>query len=67
MAVSKDNEKDPVTEEEQVSQEEQKERTSWVPELSEDWLAVIIGLGLVLLVWIGAISNVPWPLFGFLK
>ncbi|MGD2207401.1 MAG: hypothetical protein PVH17_11550 [Anaerolineae bacterium] len=50
-----------------MSQEEQKERTSWVPELSEDWLAVIIGLGLVLLVWIGAISNVPWPLFGFLK
>lgn len=35
--------------------------------LSEDWLAVIIGLILVVLVRLGAIGRVPWPLFGFWK
>ena len=35
--------------------------------LSEDWLAVIIGLALVALVWLGVIGRVPWPLFGFWK
>jgi hypothetical protein len=48
-----------------VSQEERK--PSWLSRLGEDWLAVIIGLGLVLLVWVDAIAHVPWPLFGFLK
>jgi len=28
--------------------------------LTEDWLAVIVGLALVLLVYSGAISRVPW-------
>ena len=37
------------------------------PKLSEDWLAVIVGLLLVVLVWIGAIAQVPWPLFGWFK
>ena len=32
--------------------------------LSEDWLSVIIGLFLLLLVYVGAIADVPWPLFG---
>jgi hypothetical protein len=32
--------------------------------ISEDWLAVIIGLVLIGLVWIGLLSNVPWPLIG---
>ena len=32
--------------------------------LSEDWLSVIIGLALLLLIWLGAIAEVPWPLFG---
>lgn len=41
--------------------EEQKQ--SWFSRLGEDWLAVIIGLGLILLVWIGIITKVPWPLF----
>ncbi len=35
--------------------------------LGEDWIAVIIGLALTALVWIGAIKTVPWPLFGWLK
>lgn len=35
--------------------------------LSEDWWAVIIGLGLAALVWAGVITRVPWPLFGFLR
>ena len=35
--------------------------------ISTDWWAVIIGLALAGLVWIGALTNVPWPLFGFLK
>ena len=37
------------------------------PKLSEDWLAVIIGLLLVVLVWVGGITQVPWPLFGWFK
>jgi hypothetical protein len=40
---------------------------SWFSELGEDWLAVIIGLALVALIWIRFIINVPWPLLGFLK
>ncbi len=35
--------------------------------LSEDRRAVIVGLGLVLLVWIGVITKVPWPVFGWWK
>ena len=35
--------------------------------LGEDWLALIIGLTLALLVWIGVIVEIPWPVFGWLK
>jgi hypothetical protein len=35
--------------------------------LSEDWQAVIIGMGLALLVWLGVIKSIPWPLFGIWK
>jgi hypothetical protein len=35
--------------------------------ISTDWWAVIIGLALTALVWLGVIANVPWPLFGLLK
>lgn len=37
------------------------------PRISEDWWAVIIGLGLAAMVWLGVITRVPWPLFGLLK
>lgn len=50
-----------------MSQQDHQQRQSWLSRLGEDWIAVIIALGLVLLVWIGVITNVPWPLFGFLK
>jgi len=50
-----------------MSQKNQQQKPSGLSRLGEDWLAVIIGLGLVALVWIGSITNVPWPLFGFLK
>ena len=43
------------------------EKQSWFSKLGEDWLAVIIGLVLVLLTRVGAITDVPWPLFGFFK
>lgn len=43
------------------------QKSTWLSGLSEDWLAVVIGLCLVVLVWLGVIVNVPWPLFGFLK
>lgn len=36
-------------------------------DISTDWWAVIIGLTLAGLVWIGAITGVPWPLIGLLK
>jgi hypothetical protein len=35
--------------------------------LSEDWLSVIIGLLVVLVVALGALAKVPWPLFGWFK
>lgn len=35
--------------------------------LGEDWLALIIGLALAALVWIGVIVKIPWPVFGWLK
>jgi hypothetical protein len=50
------------------------EPTHWKPLLSRifagistDWWAVIIGLTLARLVWIGAITSVSWPLVGLLK
>jgi len=35
--------------------------------LSEDWLATIIGLVIVVLVWINIMPDLSWPIFGFLK
>lgn len=35
--------------------------------LGEDWLALIIGSILTALVWIGVITKIPWPVFGWLK
>lgn len=32
--------------------------------INEDWLAVIIGLVLVVLVWMDIVTDVPWPLIG---
>ena len=34
---------------------------------NEDWLALLIGLTLALLVGIGVLVKVPWPVFGWLK
>jgi hypothetical protein len=33
--------------------------------LSEDWLSVIVGLILVLVVGLGLLAKAPWPLFGW--
>lgn len=52
-----------------MSKEEQmasKQKTSPVV-LGEDWLALIVGLILTALVWIGVIVKIPWPVFGWLK
>jgi len=38
-----------------------------VSNLSEDWISVIIGLILVVLVWLLSPTGIPWPLFGVLK
>ena len=35
--------------------------------LSEDWLSVLVGLLVVLLVALGGLSKVPWPLFGWFR
>ena len=40
-------------------------RERWT--LTEDWWSVVIGLALVLLVWLGVLGKVPWPLFGLLN
>ena len=50
-----------------MSSQDQQHGPSWLSYLSEDWMAVVIGLGLVLLVLLGVIIRVPWPLLGFLK
>ncbi len=44
-------------------------REPWrmVPRLSEDWLSVIIGLVVVLIVALGALTTAPWPLFGWFR
>jgi len=34
--------------------------------LSEDWLAVIIAFAIIILIWIGILGKLPWPLFGVL-
>jgi hypothetical protein len=47
-----------------MSDKEPKGRFKKLHSMDEDWLAVIIGLVLVGLVWIGVITNVPWPLIG---
>ncbi len=35
--------------------------------LSEDWLSVLVGLLVVLLVALGGLARVPWPLFGWFR
>ncbi len=32
--------------------------------LGEDWISVIIGLAIVLVVFLFSITSIPWPLFG---
>ncbi|MDX9956006.1 MAG: hypothetical protein RBT75_18040 [Anaerolineae bacterium] len=44
-----------------------KSKTSLGVVLGEDWLALIIGLILTALVWVGVITKIPWPVFGWLK
>ena len=55
------------SQEEEAQEEQPQEGRSWFARLGEDWLAVIVGLALVLLTWIGVIVEAPWPLLGFLK
>jgi hypothetical protein len=33
--------------------------------INEDWLSVIIGLALVVLIAIGVLGGLPWPAFGW--
>jgi hypothetical protein len=32
--------------------------------ISEDWLSVIIAFFLFILIWIGVLSKLPWPIIG---
>jgi uncharacterized membrane protein YcfT len=34
------------------------------PRLSEDWISVIVGLAIVLVVALFSLPSIPWPLFG---
>jgi hypothetical protein len=38
-----------------------------LPKLNEDWLSVLVGLLVVLLIALGGLAKVPWPLFGWFK
>jgi uncharacterized membrane protein YcfT len=44
----------------------QKKQTDSIasPRLSEDWISVIVGLAIVLVVALFSLSSIPWPLFG---
>lgn len=35
--------------------------------INEDWLATIIALVMVVLIFIGLLPSLDWPLIGFLK
>lgn len=47
-----------------MSEKNPKTQSSKTLTINEDWLAVIIGLVLVVLVWLGIVADVPWPLIG---
>jgi hypothetical protein len=38
-----------------------------LPKPGEDWLSVIISLLVILLVTLGGLAKVPWPLVGWFK
>jgi hypothetical protein len=42
-------------------------RRFFLMKINEDWLSVILGLGITVLVWIGILGKLPWPIIGFLK
>ena len=35
--------------------------------ISEDWMSVIVGLLVVVLIWAGALPKLPWPIIGMFK
>lgn len=35
--------------------------------VNEDWLSVIIALGIIFLIFLGAFPELPWPVFGWIK
>ena len=47
--------------------EKPEQQKPFLSRISTDWWAVNIGLALAGLVWLGVITNVPWPLFDLLK
>ena len=34
------------------------------PKLSEDWISVIVGIAIVIIVCLFNLTSIPWPLFG---
>lgn len=49
-----------------MSKRTPKDRPAPCLKLSEDWLAVIIGVAVILIVILFGITSIPWPLFGVL-
>ena len=50
-----------------MSQKKPKTQQAASPKLSEDWISVIIGLAIVLIVSLCKLTSIPWPLFGMFK
>jgi uncharacterized membrane protein YcfT len=50
-----------------MNQEKPKDQPSASPRLSEDWISVIVGLAIVLIVSLFSLTSIPWPLFGVFK
>ena len=50
-----------------MSQEKPKDQPFASPKLSEDWISVIVGLAIVLIVSLFSLTSIPWPLFGAFK
>ena len=50
-----------------MSQEQPNDQQLSKPRLSEDWISVIVGLAIVLIVSLFSLTSIPWPLFGMFK
>ena len=47
-----------------MSQEKPETQQPARPKLSEDWISVIVGIAILIVVCLFNLTSIPWPLFG---